>query len=403
MLKRAAPLVALALLAAVLLGGIGRLCLLRFRAGDIYPPCSSLRGDPLGVKAFHDALAGMDGLTVLRNYRPLDRLKTPHPGEPFTLFQIGGRLDGSVDSEDWEALVRFAAQGNRVVLAFAPVTSKPKSSCTAKAVPSPSAKPSPSASPVPKRHRARVRKSSSGELGHHHETLCQNEALRKLGIGLEFEPTWARTVLTARADLPGVEPSLSWHSIARFEPKDPLCRVLYRCAKKPVALERRVGRGTMVISADSFFVTNEALRGARAPKLLAWLAGGSRTIVFDEALHGITENAGVATLLRDYRLGGVIGVLALLAVLFVWKDSSPLLPRHPEPSGGGGEITVRGTAQGFVNLLRRAVPPSRLIGACIDEWNKSFARQAGTLAPPADGTPVEQYRLLSETLSKTPQ
>ncbi len=48
-------------LAVLLLGGLFvtgliQLILLRFESGDVYPPYSSLRADPLGCKALYESL-----------------------------------------------------------------------------------------------------------------------------------------------------------------------------------------------------------------------------------------------------------------------------------------------------------------------------------------------------------
>src|SRR2546427_9645317 len=49
-------LVLLLVLLAVFVLGVGRLFQLRFEAGDVYPPYSSLRADPLGTKALFESL-----------------------------------------------------------------------------------------------------------------------------------------------------------------------------------------------------------------------------------------------------------------------------------------------------------------------------------------------------------
>src|SRR5215471_10934802 len=55
--------------------GIVDLMLLRFEAGDVYPPYSSLRTDPLGAKAFYESIGSCCGLSVSRNYDSFSKLK----------------------------------------------------------------------------------------------------------------------------------------------------------------------------------------------------------------------------------------------------------------------------------------------------------------------------------------
>ena len=65
-------------LSALLLAGFGfallRLLQMRFETGDIYPPYSSLRVDPLGTRALFDSLERLPELVVSRHFRPLTRL-----------------------------------------------------------------------------------------------------------------------------------------------------------------------------------------------------------------------------------------------------------------------------------------------------------------------------------------
>ena len=67
-------------LAAVFALGVGHLFQLRFSLGDVYPPYSTLRTDPLGAKAIYEALAAQPALSVERNLRPLDQLARPAYG-----------------------------------------------------------------------------------------------------------------------------------------------------------------------------------------------------------------------------------------------------------------------------------------------------------------------------------
>jgi len=64
-------------LAVLFAAGIVRLFVLRFKAGDIYPPYSSLRADPLGAKALYQSLARLPRLSVARNYEDVEDLDLP--------------------------------------------------------------------------------------------------------------------------------------------------------------------------------------------------------------------------------------------------------------------------------------------------------------------------------------
>src|SRR6185503_554705 len=118
----------LLLLLAVLLAGfglgVGRLFQLRFATGDVYPPYSSLRADPLGTKALFDSLEMLRSITVQRFFEPLDKLRE---GRRTTLFVFGAQVsDMDYSSEDeYKKLEHFMYDGGRIVISFAPVNTEP--------------------------------------------------------------------------------------------------------------------------------------------------------------------------------------------------------------------------------------------------------------------------------------
>ena len=108
------------LLVLVLTGlvlGLGRLVQLRFDRGDIYPPYSSLRADPLGAKALADSLAEMPGCEVRRHLRSGPQLPDGR-GAALLFLGMDSRQMEHVPEAEAEALERFAREGGRVVMAF---------------------------------------------------------------------------------------------------------------------------------------------------------------------------------------------------------------------------------------------------------------------------------------------
>lgn len=410
MLKRLLPIVAVVgviTLAAGLLAGVAQLCVLRFRAGDVYPPLSSLRADPVGAKAFHDSLREVEGLTVERSYRPLDKLVTGSRAA-FTLFWLGDRIDRTIELNEWQDLLQLAAEGGRVVLAFAPemqartrdLADQPKPGHNHPA-PTPGSSPAKATpTPAPKARRHRIRRTQPGDAARFHiEWVSFEDALKRVGIQVKREARWERVELQAHAEQDAGE-ALKWHGVVWFDTASPRVKTLCRRAKKPVAVEYSIGRGSVVVASDSFFITNEALRDCRAPRWLATLTGGNRRIVFEENHHGVVEQPGIATLIRSYRLEGVFGVLGLLAALYVWKSASPLLPRIRRPSGTE-VVAGREAQEGFVNLLHRAIPVSQLVTVCAEEWNAALSHRDGPVELPAAGAdPVTSYAAICETLAK---
>jgi len=192
--------------------------------------------------------------------------------------------------------------------------------------------------------------------------------------------------------------------------------VIYARDNQPVLIERKFGSGSLVFSADSYFVSNEALRNERHPKLLAWLAGRNTTVLFDEMHLGVLEKPGIAALVRKYRLHGLVVGLALLAGLFVWKNTTSFVPPYIEDIADNRNDAVAGrdSAAGFVNLLRRSIPPAEVLSVCFAEWNKARAhgradlnarseRMAAIVAEEQAKSerarnPVESYRRIASIL-----
>ena len=107
-------------LLAIFLIGIVQLLLLRFKSGDVYPPYSSLRSDPLGTRVFYESLHRLKTVAVQRNYRSLSNM-TYH--ENATIFYLGASISNWVFvSEDTIKIFdRLAFAGSRLVLSFRPI------------------------------------------------------------------------------------------------------------------------------------------------------------------------------------------------------------------------------------------------------------------------------------------
>jgi hypothetical protein len=154
----------------------------------------------------------------------------------------------------------------------------------------------------------------------------------------------------------------------------------------PVVLERAMGAGTVVLCADGYALSNEALRKHRKSGWLAWLVGESDRVVFDERHLGVEEQTGVVTLARRYRLHGLGIGLMVLAGLWAWRSMMPLVPRSDPASAdsGGAVVAGRDATIGLRNLLERHVPRAELLGVCLDAWRKSFPTDARRLIERGD-------------------
>ncbi|MBI3882214.1 MAG: DUF4350 domain-containing protein [Verrucomicrobia bacterium] len=458
--RRAAIWIVLPLIAGLFGFGLYRLFELRFASGDVYPPYSTLRADPLGARALFESLELLHDLRATRLYEDLDKVPT---GADTTLFVLG--LDSrfnEVSESDARELERLARDGGRIVFTFFPETGKPfeqqwhekrEAERQAEKDKEPAKKSPPS-------RRKRFRKSTDDEpeqkSGAKKEPGADSAEAReqgatnrtdqaggtakakkkkkppakddefrdfktvslreRWGYGVDYqvlkadERGVARHVTVTRAgDDARLPAQLDWHSATLFKTTNAAWRVLYAREDQPVVIERAFGRGSLVLVSDSFFASNEAMRHDRQSALLAWLAGPSRRLVFDETHLGVELNPGIATLARRYRLHGLFASLLLLAVLFVWKNSTSLVPPHDEAAVADA-VAGKDSAAGFVNLLRRSVAPRELLPACLAEWRKSGAHgradpggKAARLAAVIESgkaKPVDAYREASRILTE---
>jgi len=382
---------ALALLVVCMAAGVIHLFALRFQSGDIYPAYSSLRSDPLGTRVLYESLGTFKNIAVQRNYQQLMSLKF----EPHTTFlYLAAKADRSDLMPDSLSQVfqRLVDSGGRLVLCYLPVVEKvEKNTCPAAEVdPTDDGKPKPG-NDAPAKHPAgsnlpeRSKESSPAENA---PPACESDAGDNLfisikeqwGIELNYntnlpvkdEKYLALQALSLRPDLPT---AISWHSNLYFELLSDSWRTVYSVDGRPVIVERPLGEGTVVLCADSFFISNEAMRSDRHPRLLAWLMGHPAEIIFEETHFGVFKQTGVVDLLRHYRFTWFLAALSLLALLFVWKNTVSFVPpdRTDFPSGAD-VLSEKDSASGLIALLRRNFTDNTILQVCCREWEQTFGK-----------------------------
>ncbi|MGB8355529.1 MAG: DUF4350 domain-containing protein [Chthoniobacteraceae bacterium] len=362
------------ILAVILFYGLFRLFAIRFAGGDVYSPYSSLRTDGLGTKALHDSLAEL--MPVERNLQPIAKIA---PDNATTMFIVGispREFQSSSEMDDLKALVNG---GYRLVLTFLPVREGSEETST------------PSPTPEKKIH-------NKDEKSKGHEDAGEGDEDKTTGWLKPWEVKeriFKHEPQNATAATSGAEPRTSWHTALYFESGGASWKTLYTALGKPVVIERTFGRGSIVMVADSYLLSNEALGKERAPGFLSMLVGSARRVVFEETHLGISENPGMATLVRNYHLQGVVIALLIVVALFVWRNAIPFVPAEESHAGRQDVIEGRDASAGFVSLLKRNIPPRELIATCVAEWKRSSGRRV----KPADAANVE---ILSTAGGKQP-
>lgn len=396
----------------------------RFSSGDTYPAYSSLRADPMGTRALFEALEDSSDLTAARALKPFSlRNASPH-----TRIYAGLDLRQACD---WKptAIQGWVATGGRLILAFngdAPgflpgykkknegkdtdekeELNQAETDADTDDVTRPD-DPPPSEDKAGEDDDDAESAPNGGETGGSPRLMTWQQVLKSLecypavseknkdikpskallnaDLRLPPEVRWRSPLIFKLADepnslmigadaaVPAVE-ALDSKQEKILAPQASDWRVIYKTFSGACVLERKIGKGEIVVMGESYLLSNEAMRGDRHADFLIWLMGENRHIVFDETHFGVREQGGVGVLLRRYRLQGVLTALALTGILFVWRNSHSLVPSDNEGEAGNARA-LRINQDGYLTLIQRGVSPKRLPLEWCEAWEHSRPRQS---------------------------
>lgn len=389
-MKTRLAIILLGALAAGLLFGLMRLFQWRLSSGDLFPVYSSFRDDPLGVGVLHDALAQMPEMRVDRNLEPLAGLPE-RPSRTLVLAGTASEAWSKVTRQEFDALNAAVRSGSRLVVAFRAERAEKPKPAESKPVTAPA-----------------TEKDGKAEKSAPEPRLPVFADLRRhWGAAPRVQPLPAdeRVAIRSEEGAPTSLPAqIRWAGDTHFE-LDAAAgwRVLYRRGGLPVLMERTLGKGSIVLAADSYFLSNEALQRDRSTTLLAWVVGPLRRVTFDESHLGVVAHTGVAALIRKYGLWATAVSLLVVAGLFAWQRSALFIPAPPDAEDVA--LTYH-PAAGLHSLLRRAVPPTEVVAASVAEWRQTARdtdrrRADGALAvAPKDASPPERYNCVVRALRK---
>jgi len=182
---------------------------------------------------------------------------------------------------------------------------------------------------------------------------------------------------TAHSTLFGTIPR--WLGRNSFDPFTSDWRVIAVQGTRDVIIERAFGQGSLVLLADSFPLSNEALAVDRNTDFLLWLIENRDGVLFDETHLGLSEKPGIMTLAQRYGLQGTLASIVAVLLLFIWKCQYTLVPRT---KSHGSRLSVSGSSsnQVFLNLLQRTISRKDLLGVCLETWLKTARPTTAQLA-----------------------
>lgn len=367
------------------ISGVIRLFGLRFEKGDIYPAYSSLRSDPLGTKILFESIKIISPLTADRNYQPVYRMESGHDTTLFSLGMDAGSFDYT-DRDTYSAISRFVTSGGRLVVSFFPRQRFSRNNYKNLKGKQDQDNISGSESDPDEKAGKEAEAGASGKtekIGEANKDTSGREGMNFISLekywGFQFnypdeDGTGHTAILAPEMEAGGLPSSLSCHTNLCFDHLDNDWQIIYNLNNQPVIIERGIGKGSIVLSADSYLFSNEALQKERQTGLLAWYIGPNSHIIFDELHFGIQRPLGFSGLVRRYGLHPFFAGLFLIALLYIWKNMVHLVPpseNDPRPEANA-RLASQDYSAGLISLLRRNIPEKDLLKVGFDEWLKSL-------------------------------
>jgi len=404
---------------------------MRFSPGDIYPHYSTKRSDPLGARALYESLEKLPGTEVSRNIGSLQRIKGLDDDTTLVLLGLSRNSLKEMRVRDDSPVLEAVRNGARLVIVMNPGF-----------VPANFDKNDDVDNWLERREKLKKNlkkkedradegkdKGDSEDKGEDVNEDDNNEDSSGIDVALELErgelflnhvsidlmvpdllerrdEGWAVEGVdfeyleeseNSRPELPKVFPN--WRSQFRFKELGVLWNEIAVADGMPVVVERSYGKGTVVLTSDSYFASNEALWKGEDTSLLWWLMGGKGRVVFDETIHGNVEHGGIMKLIRGYRLHGFFVGAFIFIALLAWSSGSSLVPGSDEMARGlmaaEGAVVGEDASSGLVRLLRRSVLPGELLEKCVEIWKKNDGKGGRSVSALTPDQKNELNRLLT--------
>lgn len=344
-------------IACIMLAGLSYILQRHAQQAESYPPFSSFRTLPEGTSVFYEALGHRPAMAAERNTKTLGAVHYNNAA----ILVLGVQLSSLTDDNQWFSdMEELAGKGDRVIIGLQP-------------------------------HRFRFRPADNDRL---------EEALKRWGVRLGF---------VLQTDLRDDEEDSLIAGWPMYFAQAKNWDVTREENGRAVVIERSFGKGkgTIVLMANPYLLSNAAMVDDRQTVFLLSLIGPVHQAIFDETHFGIEETGSIAALARRYRLQGLILGLVITACLFIWRSAAgfppPLRSAHQAAQGVLGEDG----AAAFVNLLRRNIRKEDILATCIEAWRKMYERKAGPslataidLAETGRKTPAQTYARIQQVLSE---
>ncbi|MBI2423084.1 MAG: hypothetical protein HYV27_09670 [Candidatus Hydrogenedentes bacterium] len=373
---------------------------------EAFPPHSSLRIDPTGTQALHNALASQPALLVERLHTDLYFFELEEP----SVVLLSGAAYGPDPESMLERFEKELERGSRVVISFAGWDRPDELELILWAEEAPDEEEKPDEGDDDGEGEGEAGGEGEGE-GDEEPTVDISARWGFTYAVREFEdeessewPPENATRVVPSGVLPETVP---WSSEIVFTEAAPEWTVIYERQGEAVVMERRFGAGSVVLSSDSYLLTNEGVRDAACAPYVSWLLGDYHRVIFSESHLGLQEQPGFMKFIIRFRLHGLLLALLITAALLAWRAAYSVVPRHSLAEDDAEQYEHRSRDASFVlvSLLHRSIPPDRIVATCVSEWSRSHPHAPVPRVAPTGksaAAAVAAYRALQLQLSRTP-
>ncbi len=345
--------------------------------GLSYPPYSSFSSEPKGLRAIYECYHEFKGLPVIRSFKSFEKFKK----DPNT-FHIGAALRAQsldyVPLDAFNSIDSTVKAGSSFLLTIDPASSWFSLSNTLNEY----EKNTDDSTTVDTSSETKnIENSKTDSLSdslkdseedywepqvesfkEKWEFEIEHEKLENDSVYLSVTPQYTKVI----------GDSILCKSPFYFRISDTLWQVLAKTDGKPVIIQRTLGKGTLTLSADSYFLTNEALAYHRNTKLLFYLIKKHPNIVFHEAHLGLIEQTGLTDLMNKYGITGIFIGVIILFLLYVWKSSMSIMTLdYSTDITNIEDKKVFSNLGGLSGMIQKHINKNEIIDTCISEWEKS--------------------------------
>lgn len=411
-------LLAAAALGAFFIFSVYHLLNIQVETGDIYPRYSSFRADPKGTRILFESLEKFHHLDVQRN---IDHLNPQNVKDntaaffiDFDVIDVFKIMGGYLNLVDYTQAV--CAEGGTVIITstggtilsagLQKIEEKEKELKKKKDA-----------------QKSKEKKKDENEISEEDAEEKHRQLMRFLNFKpktlalptahseLVTMPDTARRVI----DIPDLPETMTWHSDIVFENVGDEWEPIYMRKTYPVIMRRKLLDGWIIVSSDSFFLSNEAMWKDRHVSLIQWMIGSATTVMFDEFHLGVVKKRGVASLIRRYNLFALFGVFVAIALIFIWRNAFFYIPANDDAYIQLERIHEKGkdSDAALLNLMESHIPSANILNLCYNEWVSSFQHLPKKLRqevnavineenakPKKEQNPVDTYNRICNIIKK---